>query len=279
MAASSSPAQNIDEFVQLHDQYLRSLRSLQDGLGIQKRQRADSRTTIPESFTPPLRALSGPTFGTSTADSATATSGRGLGLRRTKGSTLEGSSPIPETGNIVTAVTTTPNPSDGTFHHHHHHDDDIAFIPLLDPAAAATAASISSSSATDVPGTVQRTLDPMHFTDEMLLSHLRNTDFSEEMTKLLDEVMRRRPDMDMAVPFRDFAAFERDGYVSSTFEVYEIDKSATATKLSADLEVEGAVKYAGVVPFEIQDGIVDAPTVWEAIRDVNSDGQAVGRIT
>lgn len=260
----ASNAQRLDELTQTaeqhHEQYLRSLRSLHDGLGLRRRERADSRTTNPEPFTPPLRALSGPTFGT---DCAT---GRHI-LRRTRRSTLEGAeqpSSIPEAaGNLGH----TPNPNDGVFHH----DDDFSFIPLLDLAAATTAAPVA--------GTVQRTLTPMRFADDRLLRHLRSTDFSDEMARVLDEVVKRRADIDTAVPFRDFAAFEREGYVSSTFEVYEIGKNATATKLSADLDGEGVVKYTGDVPFESPDGIVDAPTVWEAIKDINSDGQSVGRIT
>ncbi|POR33374.1 Uncharacterized protein TPAR_06436 [Tolypocladium paradoxum] len=87
--------------------------------------------------------------------------------------------------------------------------------------------------------------------------------------------------MDLALPFRDFAAFERESYVSTTIEVYEVAEDATARKMSLDdVGVEGGVKYNGDgAPYESPDGIVDAPTVWEALKGVNLDGQAVGRIT
>ncbi|KPM33946.1 hypothetical protein AK830_g12627, partial [Neonectria ditissima] len=103
-----------------------------------------------------------------------------------------------------------------------------------------------------------------------------------EMARLLDEAVRRRADVDLAVGFRDFAAYEREGYVQSTFEVYEVGRDAVPVKLSADmdLDLDGTeVKYAGDGPYENAAIIVDAPTVWEAISHVNPGAQSVGRIT
>ena len=113
----------------------------------------------------------------------------------------------------------------------------------------------------------------------MLLLHLRDSEFWGETARLLEEPLKRRGEIDLAMPFRDFAAYEREGYLSATFEVYDITDDAKAKKTSVDVDVQGLVKYAGDGPYDMQDEIVDAPMVWESTREVNSDGKSVGRIT
>ncbi|KJZ72744.1 hypothetical protein HIM_07936 [Hirsutella minnesotensis 3608] len=141
-------------------------------------------------------------------------------------------------------------------------DNGSAFIPLLDGAAEPDARSAAPR--------VQRALAAMCFSDGMLMRHLHDAELGEALITPALDVVRRRPDMDLAQPFRDLAAYERQRYVSTTFEVYEVAHNATPRKLSRDVDS---------LPAESLDGIVDAPTVWEAIKHVNADGQAVGRIT
>ena len=268
-------AQNIDELIKAaqlhHDQYMRtltSLASLQDvSVPLRRRERSDSRATGPEPFTPPLRALSGPTFITDGHP------GELPLLRRARRSTLDiqdRPSFTQEPRGFSTSVT--PNPNEGAFAH----DEDLNFIPLLELPGTI------NRHTQELPGAAHIALTQEHFTDQQLFHHLKDTstNFPDALKSLLDDVLKRRDEIDMAVPFRDFAAYERGDYhVTSTFEVYEVGRNAVAKKLTADMDVQTDLKYTGDAPFDGMDAIVDAPTVWDAIRDVNPENQSVGRIT
>lgn len=239
----------VNNFEKNHDQYVQSLRELHDSLGHRRRERADSRNTIGEHFLPPLRAFSGPVFPT---------------LNTPECSHL---CPSPRPMPI------TPDPNDGGFVVR---DEDLTFIPLLDAPSTNTP---PVKAPTDETPRTTKLLTPMSFTEDMLLCHLRDSDFGGETAKLLEEVLRQRGDIDLAVPFRDFAAHEREEFVSATFEMYDVAADATARKKSLDVDVQGMVKYAGDGPYESQGEIVDASVVWESIKNVNLDGLSVGRIT
>ncbi|KPM33981.1 hypothetical protein AK830_g12588, partial [Neonectria ditissima] len=149
MTAPVQPAQQaLDDFIKAaeahHERYVRSLRSLHDGTAL---RRTDSQprsiTTIPEPFTPPLRALSVPTFA-SGSDAPLGTSLR----RRPRAATLETTAELPTTTCAAFS-----------------HDDDVAFIPLLDTASAPSLEPV-------VP--IRRPLTPMRWPDAALLRHLRD---------------------------------------------------------------------------------------------------------
>lgn len=270
---ASLQSQTIDDLFRTaqlqHEQYMRILSSLQDNVAPRRRERSDSRATGPEPFTPPLRALSGPTFIT---DGHYGASPLPLPLPRRphRSATLE-------TQDRQFSAPVTPNPNEGAFGRDE--DVDVHFIPLLDLPGTTNPRPIE-----DLFGAVHNTLNNEHFTDEGLFHHLKDTgtNFPDELKSLLGDVLKRREEIDMAVPFRDFAAYERGDYhVTSTFELYEVGRNAVGRKLSADMDIQTDtdLKYTGDAPFEGLDGIVDAPAVWNAIRDVNTDNQSVGRIT
>jgi hypothetical protein len=261
--------QNIQDLIKAlehsHEQYIRNLRNLHAGLNTQPRprERADSRAITTFVPSPPLRAQ-------------TYASERSLAIpqrpRRDTADTQERSqySPSPR----PFAITANPNDSEFAVQ-----DDEFAFIPLLDmrpePAAGPrrTPASISE------PRT-SNTLTQLRFSDDELLRYLRDTNFTDEMSEVLEETIRRRHEIDTALSFRDFASFERESYLSSTFEVYEVSKDSLTTKMSIDIDAQGIIKYAGDSPFDAAtDGIVDAPIVWDAIKNVNPSGESVGRVT
>lgn len=277
--------------------YLQSLRALHENLAVQqaqqtppqqqqtqhqveivrRRPRADSRITVQDaSFTPPLRALSGPTFTFSTDAGGAQHLTQTLPLPARR-STLEAPSPRP----FILPGTPTHRATLAA-------DEDLSFIPLLDqtsspvqqrqyqpPSPLLTQEAIQTTPHTVTP------LVPMRFSDDMLLQHLRDADFGEALTKELAEVHeKRKTELDTALSFRDFASYEREKYPSATFEMYDVAADASATKTSVDVDVAQPVKYyAGDGLFEHSDDIVDAPLVWESIKEVNLDGDAVGRIT
>ncbi|KZZ94236.1 Mg2+ transporter protein, CorA-like/Zinc transport protein ZntB [Moelleriella libera RCEF 2490] len=232
---------------------------------------------VHEVMTPPLRALSHPTFINSGVTNALNVQ-RGLTSRR---STLE--APAERPSLCPSSPRSHPRPATYSESEFILPDEEVPFIPLLDSSSSstvrATTGEESASPPLDSPSRAQRALTPMSFTDDMLLRHISEANFGDAMTTALDEAIRRGQDTDAIVSFRDFATFERESYVSTTLEVYEVTAAASAKKTSADINVQECIRYNGQgAPYEGPDGIVDAPTVWEAIKNINPDGDAVGRI-
>lgn len=284
--------QALDELVKnveaYHEQYVKSLRTLHAGVSRNRSDTVESRNTVNEHFLPPARVVSGPIFDVASGSSH-------VTFPRPRRATLE--VPVPPAIHPPSPqpLPVTPDPNNGEFLVR---DEDLNFIRLLDPTPGPPSTSSLSSTQPaaqqtqplplldETPRTSIR-LTPLSFTDDMLLRHLRDADFRGQTARLLDDVLpRRRGDMDLSAvsSFREFAAYEREGYASTTFEVYDVGPDATARKTS--VEVEGgdvgqgeSVKYAGDGPYESQGDVVDAPMVWEAIRDVNMDLASVGRIT
>ncbi|KAL7951383.1 hypothetical protein V8C42DRAFT_303963 [Trichoderma barbatum] len=250
-----------------HEQYLRSLHSFHEVLSLQKRD--DNRNIIQGLATPPLRAL---TF-TSDANSILHVLPR---LRRDTPDTHERPSCYPS----PKFLPLTPNlhGSGG----YAIPDDEIPFIPLLDQSSTHGSRHLAADPAALSASHVHQIITPMSFSDDMLLRHIRDSEFCEEFSGLLDdEDEPLQPwDIDSPQSFREFAAVERERFGSSTFEVYEVGEDARAVKTNVDVDVQGFVKYVGdEESLEPPDNIVDAPIVWETIKDINPSGKAVGRIT
>lgn len=285
---------------QQQENYLRSLRTLHENLALQQQQlpqqaqnqqqqqtqplsdavrrrnRADSRITVHDaSFTPPLRALSGPTFAFSTDTSGAHQLSQTLPLPARR-STLDAPSPRPFIPSTPLSGAILP------------HDEDLSFIPLLDQTTAypqqqrlpqASSPQLTQEAVELMPRTTVP-LIPMSFSDDMLLQHLRDADFGEAMDKQLEELReKRRNELETALSFRDFAMYERDGYMAATFEMYDVAADASVRKTSVDVDAHVAKYYTGDGLFENPDGIVDAPLVWDGIKETNLDGSSVGRIT
>ncbi|RGP70431.1 hypothetical protein FSPOR_4006 [Fusarium sporotrichioides] len=130
---------------------------------------------------------------------------------------------------------------------------------------------------------IQGYLAQESWSDEQLFQHLRDTDFSPEMTVLLEEMIKRRPEIpdenDRSVAFRDFAAYEKEQYSQSTFEVYEVGHNCIPFKLSADGTGDEPSSDTSDGQLEDSADSVDTHTVWETIRSVNTSNNSVGRIT
>ncbi|KAM6479029.1 hypothetical protein HDV62DRAFT_163078 [Trichoderma sp. SZMC 28011] len=250
-----------------HEQYLRSLHSFHEVLNLQKKD--DSRNAIQSlATTPPLRAF---TF-TSDANSILHVLPR---LRRDTPDTHERPSCYPS----PKFLPLTPNlQGSGGYVIP---DDEIPFIPLLDQASTQGSRHLPADAATISSSHVHQVLTPMSFSDDGLLRHIRESGFCEEFSSLLvDEDEPLRPwDIDSPQSFREFAAVERERFVSSTYEVYEVGEDARAVKMNVDVDVQGFVRHVGDESLEPADNIVDAPIVWETIKDINPSGRAVGRIT
>ncbi|KAL6870524.1 hypothetical protein J3F83DRAFT_760987 [Trichoderma novae-zelandiae] len=259
-----------------HEQYLRSLHSFHNGLNLQARERetSDGRTRSQGLATPPLRAL---TF-TGDANSILPALPR---LRRDTPDTHQRPSCDPS----PRFLPLTPNLQGSGGGGYAVPDDEIPFIPLLDQSSVhGSSRHVHADTATVVSTShVHQAITPMSFSDDMLFRHLRDSEFCPEFSSLLVDEDEPLPPWDIDSPqsFREFAAAEGERFGSSTFEVYEVgeDGRAVKTNVNADVDGQGFVKYGGEEAIEPPDGIVDAPTVWGAIKDVNTSGKAVGRIT
>ncbi|KAI8684484.1 hypothetical protein NCS57_00114600 [Fusarium keratoplasticum] len=257
--------QALDDFVRaadlFHDQYVRTLRGLQDSLAPRRRE------TVEGAFTPPLRADSGPIFATDSARLSPL-------HRRPRASTFESTRERPSFTAESRPFTSSPS---GSHRAVYTQDDDVNFIPLLDSTGTATTREVEDYAL----NVVRSPLKQMHLPDDVLLRYLRDTDFTPEMASLLDEAIKRRADINLSAPFRDFAAYERECYNQCTFEVYEVCRNLEMKKLSADSDSEDPsdVKDNCTEQDESPTDGVDAPTVWDTIRDINMNSESVGRIT
>lgn len=275
-----------------HEEYLRSLRQLYEN--VTPASAVPPRIAAPSSITttsaraasiasvpsPPLRAL---TFASDILPIR--------GGRTRRSSTLEAPErPIFLPPSPRPLLPVTPIPSHGLF------DDDISFIPLLDlshasgSTASGGAGAAATATANNKPPSsgarTDKTLPPVRFSDDAFLSFLREATFTEEMAAVLEEMLRRRHEIDSAGSVREFAAYERERYVSSTFEAYEIDEDGAATRMGIDAagartadDDELAKGQADGDGGAADDGVIDAPIVWDALKTVNASGNAVGRIT
>ncbi len=281
----SIDAQRVQELLRTvetrHEEYLRSLKSLYENvpppLPVTSAAAAtppriaapaNKAASIAEVPSPPLRAL---TFASDILP---------LRARTRRSSTLEAperpSLLPPSPRPLLLPVTPTPG-SHGDF------DEDISFIPLLDLSHAGS----SGSATTTKPPVASsarsaKTLPPVRFSDDAFLAYLRDATFTEEMAAVLEEMLRRRHEIDAAGSVREFAAYERESYVSSTFEAYEIGEDGAATRMSVEASADGSPDYfakGGADGDGAADGVIDAPIVWDALKTVNASGDAVGRIT
>ncbi|KAL7918198.1 hypothetical protein ACQKWADRAFT_304764 [Trichoderma austrokoningii] len=265
MAVQPRSSTSLEELVKSvehhHEQYLRSLHSFHETLSAHRRERSD----VHPFATPPLRAL------TFTSDANSILLPR---LRRDTPDTHERPScyyPSPR----VLPLTPGLNHANGGSGYGSIPDEEIPFIPLLDGSSARHVAVDGTSSH------VHGVLAPRSFSDEELIKHLRDSDFCNDFSGRLDDKDEPLPpwEIDSMQAFRESAAAEGERFDSSTFEVYEVGSDDRAVKTTLDVDVQGFVRYVGEEPPESPEFIVDAPIVWESIKEVNFGGQAVGRIT
>jgi hypothetical protein len=265
MAAQPRSNTSLEELVRSvehhHEQYLRSLHSFHETLSAHKRERSD----IHGLATPPLRAL------TFTSDANSILLPR---PRRDTPDTCTHERPSYYPSPRILPLTPNLNHPTGSGYGSIP-DEEIPFIPLLDGSSARHVPTEVTSSR------VHGVLAPRSFSDEELIKHLRDSDFCSDFSSRLNDKDEPLPlwEIDSTQTFRESAAAEGERFDSSTFEVYEVGQDDRPVKTTLDVDVQGFVRYVGEEPPESPEFIVDAPIVWESIKEVNHSGQAVGRIT
>ncbi|KAK1979665.1 hypothetical protein LZ30DRAFT_596412 [Colletotrichum cereale] len=246
-----------------HEQYLRSLRSLHESLASAVRERSEQRTASSTlspsprlSHSPYQSPFQSPVISTETTFPSTTQRGR----RSTLSEQIE-KRPLPnnaETKHIPASI---------------HSELDVEYLPLLDVTVPRGASSSDGSLAPSVSKLIKR----VAWTDDQLLRHLKYFDFTGGAAIGLADVIKRQSEIDENADFATFAAYESQGYVSSTFELYDVDKEGVPRPVGKQLDGQLRGAASDVIPSLSQ--IVDAPTVWNALKGIHADGQAVGLVT
>ncbi|KAL0939562.1 GTPase-activator protein for ras-like GTPase containing protein [Colletotrichum truncatum] len=242
-----------------HEQYLRSLRSLHDSLAGTVRERSDSRTSVTLQPSPLLRPSHSPVQSPVQSPILSPEATFQPTLRRARRSTL--SDPIEKRPIHVTERKHVPSSI--------HSELDVEYLPLLDVPIHRVASDGSFTSPSP------RLIERVSWTDPQLLHHLKHFDFTGGVAIALADVIKKQTEIDENADFESFAAYESQGYISSTFELYDVD-------------TEGCPRPVGKQPDQpprgngttsAQSQIADAPTVWNALKGIHADGKAVGLVT
>ncbi|KAK6065700.1 CorA Mg2+ transport-like protein [Seiridium cupressi] len=134
-------------------------------------------------------------------------------------------------------------------------DEDLHHLPLPQMASEMPAG-IS----------VQQSLPAYTFHDDDLYCYLKQSQFSEATQIALDDVYRRRDELESQSMFQFFNDQHDKLYDSAAYGVYDIGKN-------------GSINPKHQAEDNDAELILDAKTVWDTVKSVSSDGFAAGRMT
>lgn len=246
-----------------HEQYLRNLRSLHEALAsnVRHRQRSDSRASY-AAPSPLLRPAGSPRLSPTIVYDGTfappSISVSELGERQNASGTHLARPHIPPSL---------------------HSEYEVEYLPLLDAKPGERLAhgdvAVNSPVATS-PG-IQRhqPIERVSWTDQQLLAHLKRAHFTGGAELALRRILEKRDDIDVETEFRSFAAIENEEYVSSTLELYDVDADGNANPVGKQTDRRMPGVQLALSPSQI----VDAATVWDALKGVHTGENAVGLMT
>ncbi|KAK3346739.1 hypothetical protein B0T25DRAFT_592806 [Lasiosphaeria hispida] len=105
------------------------------------------------------------------------------------------------------------------------------------------------------------------FSEEDLATHLGSLDEAKPATvTALGDVWHMRNEMDASSILENFDPVEDGPYISATYEVYEVGR-------------DGIPEAQHTNNGDEEGEVLEASTVWETLREVNSGGASVGRMT
>lgn len=252
------------------DQYVPSMGSIQEVLNKRMHDHADHDETAPETMTPSLRAFS---RSRSLSPDAHAHTGPWQRIQRSTLPTLERKREQPSIHSTTKSTTASTSFHDSGIGA----DDDILSSAL--PWSRRPEKPEPTSA--DITPQTTRLLTPFSFTVDMLIQHLRFAEFDGPFAAALGEVISQAAEMDTAVSIRDVASYETDNATKARCGVYEVMEDASvASKANDNAYNLVTTKYNenGASSASL-DHKADISRVWDAIKDINSDGRAVGRIT
>ncbi|KAF9873510.1 GTPase-activator protein for ras-like GTPase containing protein [Colletotrichum karsti] len=241
-----------------HEQYLRNLKSLHESMANAARERRDSRSSATLHPSPLLRPSHSPVQSPVQSPVLPSDATFQPTIRRARRSTLSDPTEKPQLGNEKKHVPSSI-----------HSELDVEYLPLLD--VAIPRAGSDGSFTSPAPRLIER----LSWTDAQLLNHLKRVDFTGGTAIALADVIKRQDEIGENTRFEDFAAYESRGYVSSTFELYDVDQDGCPRPVGK--QSDQSPRGNSMMPSSSQ--IVDAPTVWNALKNIHADGKAVGLVT
>jgi hypothetical protein len=142
------------------------------------------------------------------------------------------------------------------------------FLPLTSPSRTASAKAPDSLAAS-----VSKSLPRESFSEQGLVDHIRSVDESTQDTvTALGDVWQKRTELDASNILTTFESGEGSRYESATYEVYEVGRDGTPKPKQIQAEQPHFPGGDG-------DGDNRDVSVWGVLRESNSDGNAVGRMT
>ncbi|KAL2023739.1 hypothetical protein VTK56DRAFT_1453 [Thermocarpiscus australiensis] len=142
------------------------------------------------------------------------------------------------------------------------------FLPLTPPSRT-TSARTSEAFVPSIP----KPLDKESFSEEDLVAHLRSIDETNQDTvTALGDVWLKRNDVDATNILTSFETGEGSRYDSATYEVYEVGRDGAPKR--KQIQLEQTRLGGGDLDGDNQDA-----SVWRVLKDINDDGNAVGRMT
>ncbi|KAE9572380.1 hypothetical protein CGCF415_v008555 [Colletotrichum fructicola] len=256
--SSQSPEELLKAVEASHDRYLQSLRSLHEYLAGAVRERSDSRASATLPSSPHLRPSHSPVQSPVQSPTLSSEAAFQPTPRRPRRPTFSDSvekQPLSHTRekHVPSSI---------------HSELDVEYLPLLDVSIPRVASDGSFTSP------APRLIERVSWEDAQLLSHLKRFDFTGGAAIALTDVIKRQAEIDESTKFDDFAAYESQGYVSSTFELYDVDKEGIPRPVGKQPD-----RRRGNEAIPSSSQIVDAPTVWNALKGIHADGKAVGLVT
>lgn len=147
-------------------------------------------------------------------------------------------------------------------------DEPGDFLPLTPPSRT-TSGKIPDS----IVPTVSKLLPRESFTEAELVPHIRSIDEAHDgTTTALGDVWQQRSELEPSTILGSFDSGEGSRYESATYEIYEVGKDGTPKSKQLP---SGQASVAGMDG----DGDNRDASVWSVLKDINGDGNAVGRMT
>lgn len=145
-------------------------------------------------------------------------------------------------------------------------EESCDFLPLTSPPRTTCAR-------TDVfAHSVSRPLGKESFSEEDLVSHIRSIDEKHQDTATaLCDVWHKRGDLDASNVLTSFDTGEGSRYDSATYEIFEVGRDGVPKSKLIQPE-QACSSFDG-------DGDNLDTSVWRALRNINADGNAAGRMT
>ncbi|KAK3897618.1 hypothetical protein C8A05DRAFT_38823 [Staphylotrichum tortipilum] len=154
-------------------------------------------------------------------------------------------------------------------------EESCDFLPLTPSPLRVAEAKIPESSTpfSSTVSTILKPLPQLSFSEDDLVGHIRSIDESRQGTiTALGEVWPKRNELDASNILASFDTGEGSRYESATYAVYEVGRDATPKPMQTP-------SHQGHQAGGDGDGDNHDPSVWRVLKDINSAGSAVGRMT